>query len=318
MKNKDIVFARSGATVGKSFLIENPPEKSVFASYLIRIQLIAPDLAGYLIHFFNSTYYWKQIMDKSTGSGQPNCNGTKLSQLIVPLPPFHEAIQIEKKINEVLPFINAIQSEKESLAKYVEKAKAKILEKIFSEDSSYKSYYLENKTTLLELIPKEKIGDGDWVLSSDMDENGDYSLVQLKHIGNGMYLDKDYCRVNNVFFSNHNCSEIKENYILINRIVSETMNVCLLPALAFKTITSVDVCWIAPDENLYNQKYLMYLLMSPQFQQRVMLLCSGSTRQRISKKKLTNIAFKIHKRKIQDCIVCDIEDKLSLLNLLSA
>ena len=31
----DIVFARTGATTGKSFLIQNPPD-SVFASYLIR------------------------------------------------------------------------------------------------------------------------------------------------------------------------------------------------------------------------------------------------------------------------------------------
>ena len=33
----DILFARTGATVGKSFLIENLTEDSIFASYLIRV-----------------------------------------------------------------------------------------------------------------------------------------------------------------------------------------------------------------------------------------------------------------------------------------
>ncbi|MEG0107830.1 MAG: restriction endonuclease subunit S, partial [Lachnospiraceae bacterium] len=39
LKNKDIVFARTGATVGKSFLIVDVPENAVYASYLIRIRV---------------------------------------------------------------------------------------------------------------------------------------------------------------------------------------------------------------------------------------------------------------------------------------
>lgn len=35
----DIVFARTGATTGKSFLVDEPPE-AVFASYLIRLRLL--------------------------------------------------------------------------------------------------------------------------------------------------------------------------------------------------------------------------------------------------------------------------------------
>ena len=38
LESGDIVFARTGATTGKSFLISNPP-KAVFASYLIRLRL---------------------------------------------------------------------------------------------------------------------------------------------------------------------------------------------------------------------------------------------------------------------------------------
>ena len=49
----DIVFARTGATVGKSFLITDLPYASVYASYLIRIRLINGISANYIYHFFN-------------------------------------------------------------------------------------------------------------------------------------------------------------------------------------------------------------------------------------------------------------------------
>ena len=39
----DIVFARTGATTGKSFLVHNPPD-AVFASYLIRLRLLDKEL----------------------------------------------------------------------------------------------------------------------------------------------------------------------------------------------------------------------------------------------------------------------------------
>lgn len=46
LHNGDIVFARTGATVGKSYLIQGLSQKAIYASYLIRIQtfdLILPE-----------------------------------------------------------------------------------------------------------------------------------------------------------------------------------------------------------------------------------------------------------------------------------
>ncbi len=49
LEEGDIVFARTGATAGKSYLIKNPPD-SVFASYLIRLQVQTKDLIPELLH----------------------------------------------------------------------------------------------------------------------------------------------------------------------------------------------------------------------------------------------------------------------------
>lgn len=86
LQNEDIVFARTGATVGKSYLISDIPYEAVYASYLIRIRLVNGIDPKYIYDFFNSDCYWEQITSRSVGVGQPNCNGTSLSNLLIPIP----------------------------------------------------------------------------------------------------------------------------------------------------------------------------------------------------------------------------------------
>jgi len=81
----DILFARTGATTGKSFLIKDCPV-TVFASYLIRLRIRDTVTPDYLYKYFQSPSYWKQVRDEKEGTGQPNVNGKKLSNIKVPIP----------------------------------------------------------------------------------------------------------------------------------------------------------------------------------------------------------------------------------------
>ena len=103
----DIVFARTGATTGKSFLIRSCP-RAVFASYLIRVRPLPTAIhSKYLSYFFGTASYWSQISDKSQGTGQPNCNGSKLASLIFPLPPLAEQARIVAAIEGALAHVGA-------------------------------------------------------------------------------------------------------------------------------------------------------------------------------------------------------------------
>jgi len=106
LKEGDILFARTGGTVGKSYLVEQCPTNAIFASYLIRVQLINPIYPKYIKRFFESPLYWSQIIDNLTGTGQPNCNGQKLSNLLIPLPPLAEQRRIVSAIEKLLPLID--------------------------------------------------------------------------------------------------------------------------------------------------------------------------------------------------------------------
>ena len=128
LRKDDIVFARTGATVGKSFLVTELPFESVYASYLIRIRLFDCISPSYLYQFFNSYCYWEQITDKSVGVGQPNCNGTSLKELFIPLPPLHEQKRIVPAANALLKYASVIESERASLQEIINLAKSKILD----------------------------------------------------------------------------------------------------------------------------------------------------------------------------------------------
>lgn len=269
----------------------------------------------YLYLLLTSNFVVDSLNFFMKGDNSPSINGCNIENFYFPIPSLSTQRKVIKIIDELLPKIGNIQASYFELLDLTIKAKQKILEYYFGENSTYKSYYGNRiLTTLKKLIPENKIGDGDWILSDDMDEKGEYALVQLKHIGNGIYnLNKSYNHINKEFFETNGCSEINANYILINRLIASNMSVCLLPNLGFKTITSVDVCWISPD-NAYNQEYIMYYLLSPSFQQKVLVRGSGSTRKRISKKNLINIPINIHKINEQMLIANKIKEMFKILD----
>ena len=152
----DIVFARTGATVGKSFLITELPYETVYASYLIRIRLIGEILPQYIYQFFNSQCYWKQITGKAVGVGQPNCNGTSLKELFIPFPPLSEQERILSIAEAILEYVDIISQEEVTLVNLINNTKSKILDlairgKLVPQDPND-----EPASALLERIRAEK------------------------------------------------------------------------------------------------------------------------------------------------------------------
>ena len=104
LRKNDILFARTGGTVGKSFLVDEEPENAVFAGYLIRTQYDDKKLnPKYMKMFMESQIYWEQLKNGTIATAQPNCNGQTLSKMILPLPPLEEQQEIVKKLEELLP-----------------------------------------------------------------------------------------------------------------------------------------------------------------------------------------------------------------------
>jgi type I restriction enzyme M protein len=109
LKKNDILFARTGGTVGKSFLVGDICEEAIYAGYLIRTRysenLLSP---FYLKYFMGTQLYWNQLRNGTIATAQPNCNGKTLSKMLIPLPPLAEQHRIVAKIEELLPYCDRL------------------------------------------------------------------------------------------------------------------------------------------------------------------------------------------------------------------
>ncbi len=106
----DLLIARTGGTIGKTFLVADVPVKSVFASYLIRVQPARALFAPFLILFCGSDIYWDQLRKGSRGGGQPNVNGQTLGRMFVPLPPLAEQRRIVAKADALMALCDQLEA----------------------------------------------------------------------------------------------------------------------------------------------------------------------------------------------------------------
>ena len=101
----DILFARTGGTVGKSFLVEEVPEPAIYAGYLIRTRYSQELCPQYLKSFMESQLYWEQLKSGTIATAQPNCNGKTLGRILLPIPPKAEQIRLVQKLASLIPVL---------------------------------------------------------------------------------------------------------------------------------------------------------------------------------------------------------------------
>lgn len=82
----ELVFARTGASVGKSYLYNPPDGELVYAGFLINVSPDPALLCPHFLSFFVQTKnYWDWISRTSVRSGQPGVNGREFASLPVPM-----------------------------------------------------------------------------------------------------------------------------------------------------------------------------------------------------------------------------------------
>ena len=98
----DLVFARTGASVGKSYLYNPNDGPLVFAGFLIRVSPNPGELQpDFLAYYVQSKRYWNWVATVSIRSGQPGINGQEYGTLQLPLPGPAEQCAIATALSDV-------------------------------------------------------------------------------------------------------------------------------------------------------------------------------------------------------------------------
>jgi len=95
LKEGDLLLARSGATVGKSFYYEPSWGRAAYAGYLIRARFNPARMMPRFVNYFtNSQQYWQWLGSSFIQATIQNVSAEKYANLIVPVPPVNEQADI--------------------------------------------------------------------------------------------------------------------------------------------------------------------------------------------------------------------------------
>ena len=106
LNDGDVLFARTGATVGKTYLYRSSAGRCIYAGFLIRVvpnqKIIRPD---YLYYFTKSPQYKGFVKNSMKIVAQPNINAKQYGDLEFNVPLLEEQDLIIKKLNTISSLI---------------------------------------------------------------------------------------------------------------------------------------------------------------------------------------------------------------------
>lgn len=102
LRKGDFLFARSGATVGKTYLYREKDGECAFAGYMIRFRPNPTQLLPeFLFHYTHSPSYYNWVKGMLRAGAQPNINATEYSNMVLPQPPIGEQRRIVETLSSI-------------------------------------------------------------------------------------------------------------------------------------------------------------------------------------------------------------------------
>lgn len=140
IENGDIILVKTGSSYGKCAIVNYLPEKATINPQSVVLKNVLIE-KKYLLYVLNSPLAKKQYEEFVIGAAIPTFSQEKLSNFLIPIPPLEEQKMIVCKIEKMYPLLESIYTNETTIRVLIEKAKQKILDSFFGENSSYKSYY---------------------------------------------------------------------------------------------------------------------------------------------------------------------------------
>jgi type I restriction enzyme S subunit len=147
LKNRDIIFNRTNSyeLVGKCGIFEGDDDEYTFASYLIRLSVPSQLISIYYVNFYINSKVCRetQIEPQITQqTGQANFSGSKLKNILFPLPPLTEQHRIVAKVHQLQQQLNQLESQVQQSREYAEQLLQAVLKEAFEEKGAV---YEENE-----------------------------------------------------------------------------------------------------------------------------------------------------------------------------
>lgn len=289
LNDGDLVFARTGASVGKSYCYDPSDGVLVFAGFLIQI---TPDInrvrPRLLKQYVQTAAYWNWVATMSTRSGQPGINGQEYGTLLLPLPPTTDE---QDDIATALSDVDALLEGLDRLIAKKRDLKQAAMQQLLTGDTRLPKFTGEWNPLNMgrQSYLKARIG---WqgLTTAEYLESGDYGLVTGTDFREGR-IDWGGCHfVEKSRYDQDRFIQLKVGDVLVTKdgTIGKAAYIDHLP---FPATLNSGVFVMRPLNDSYVPKYFFYILMSRIFTDFLNKLAAGSTISHLYQKDFVGFEF---------------------------
>ena len=128
LEEGDILFARSGATVGKAFLYDASWGRSCFAGYLVRLRCNQRSVNPHFIYAYaQSDPYWSQVRAGTIQATIQNFSAEKYGNIAIALPPLQEQLKIMEQLSRSLSSLDELRRHAESTVAFLDERRSALV-----------------------------------------------------------------------------------------------------------------------------------------------------------------------------------------------
>ena len=307
----DIILSKMGDPVGRACLIPDTHNRYVMCSDGIRLVVDEKINSKYFIYLLINSKHFRPLVEKTaTGSTRKRIGLDELKNLPILLPKKSEQQKIADclaSLDELITLeaqkLDTLKTHKKGLMQQLFPAEGETLPKLrfpeFREAGEWERKQLREITS--------EFLDGDWIESKDQSNKG-IRLLQTGNVGVGIFIPKveNSRYIPEETFHRLHCEEVFPGDCLISRLPDPAGRSCLVPEIGQRMITAVDCTIVRFDKQQIIPYIFVLYSQTDQYFQEVSSLCSGSTRQRISRENLAQLTIALpeirEQQKIADCL----------------
>jgi len=313
LREGDLVFARSGASVGKTYLHRNQNKDCAYAGYLIR-QNINENLLNpeFLYQYTNSNRYnyWVDRIQR-TGA-QPNINAQEYGNLLIPYPSLSE----QRKIATVLYTIDQAIEKTKEIVDQVSRLKSGIVQDIFSEGYNHGT----SQSEWFGPVPSEwdvlRLGDladvtklAGYEYTNDFDYNEEGEIIALRALnlkGNRLNLDNELKYITRDNAEELDRSKLSEGDVAMTYVGAYIGESGYIPK-SDKFTLGPNVAKMSPNEQLMGE-YLHQALQTKQLKTQIKARQSSTGQPALSMSKIRKLEIPLPSLDEQQQIVTLLKD----------
>lgn len=175
VQKNDLLVARTGASVGKSYLYDKNDGTLIYAGFLMKLNVFNAD-SKYVFYNTLTKSYWNWVASESARTGQPGLNLQQMKLYSIPLPP---TIKEQQRIANALSDVDTLIANLEKLIAKKKNIKQGAMQQLLTGKKRLPGFGLDERTGSSPTDEKRKACHSERSAKREVEESSGYKMTEL-------------------------------------------------------------------------------------------------------------------------------------------